>query len=119
MLNLAAEAKQNLILWQKKTMELGAKMEIKKKLNDQTMAAIIIIPILIIMIPFIFSLYSFLFAQNDQDSELFLEMPDSKYKNCVKETEYMRHHHWELLRAVREDVVRHGKRGEIYLRRYG
>jgi hypothetical protein len=89
--------------------------ETKKKLNDQTMAAIIIIPVLIIFIPLIFSLYSFLFAKNDQGSELFLEKPDLKYKNCVKETEYMRHHHWELLRAVREDVVRYGKRGEISL----
>ncbi|MFC2085001.1 cytochrome C, partial [Bacteroidota bacterium] len=39
------------------------------------------------------------------------------YKNCVRETEYMRHHHWELLRTIREEVVRYGKRGEINLKK--
>ena len=29
----------------------------------------------------------------------------------------MRRHHWELLRGVREEIVRYGKRGEIGLDR--
>ena len=46
-------------------------------------------------------------------SEPFLERPDEKYKECVRDTEFMRLHHWELLRAVREEVVRYGHRGDI------
>ena len=92
-------------------------METKKKLNDQRMTIIIIIPILIIMFPLLFSMFSLIFAQGDQDSEPFTEKPDAKYKECVRDIEFMRHHHWELLRAVREDVVRYGNRGEINLKK--
>ncbi len=76
---------------------------------------ITIILALIIVCPIGYSLIDFVFAEEDQDSQLFLEKPDSKYENCVAETEYMRYHHWELLAKIREDVVRYGKRGEIGL----
>ena len=71
--------------------------------------------ILIILIPVGYSVASFVSAQVNTDAEPFLEMPNPKYKNCVKDTDYMRYHHWELLNAVREEVVRYGKRGEISL----
>jgi hypothetical protein len=51
----------------------------------------------------------------DETTVPFLEMPDTIHKTCVKDTEYMRFHHWELLRDVREEVVRYGNRGEISL----
>jgi len=45
-----------------------------------------------------------------------LERPDRRYKQCIGEgTRYMRYHHWELLRGVREEVVRYGNRGQIGL----
>jgi hypothetical protein len=43
---------------------------------------------------------------------VFLERPDPKYDRCLKETRYMRYHHWELLRGIREDIVRYGQREE-------
>lgn len=75
------------------------------------------IPLIIILFPLLFSVFSFVFAQQPADDTAFLEMPAAQYTECVKETEYMRHHHWELLRAVREDVVRYGKRSDISLRK--
>jgi hypothetical protein len=90
-------------------------MKEKKSKNKSSMAAVSI-PVLLIFIPLIYSLSSFVFASSDSESEIFLQLPDAKYKNCVRATEYMRHHHWELLRAVREDVVRYGKRSEVSLR---
>ena len=45
-----------------------------------------------------------------QDTEAFLEKPDPKYKECVRDTEYMRLQHWVLLKEVRERVVREGKK---------
>jgi hypothetical protein len=74
-----------------------------------------VIFILIILIPLGYTIMYRLTAQTADPTEVFLERPDSTYKNCVKETEYMRYHHWELLRGIREEVVRYGKRGEIGL----
>ena len=43
--------------------------------------------------------------------ESFLEKPDPKYEDCIEDGAlYMRFHHWELLRSVREEVVRYGIR---------
>lgn len=49
------------------------------------------------------------------ESQPLLERPDAKHKKCVKDTRYMRYHHWELLRGIREEVVRYGNRGDIGL----
>lgn len=73
------------------------------------------IPILVILSPLGYSVVSYVFAQDTQDDRPFLERPDPKYENCVRDTEFMRHHHWELLRGIREEVVRYGKRGEVGL----
>ena len=82
--------------------------------NNKYVIAVAIIA-LIILFPLGYSVVSYIFAQGSEKPEPFLERPDAKYKECVKETEYMRLHHWELLRIVREEVVRYGKRGEIAL----
>ena len=92
-------------------------MDVGKKLKDRSSAAVVSIAILIILLPFLYSVFSFVFAKDSQETEPFLEKPGAVYENCVREVEYMRHHHWELLRAVREDVVRYGKRGEINLKK--
>ena len=85
--------------------------------KNKSSAAIAIVPIVIILLPLLYSFYSYIFAQSGQDSQPFIERPDAIYKNCVRDTEFMRHRHWELLRAVREEVVRHGKRGEINIKK--
>jgi hypothetical protein len=87
-----------------------------KKSKNKSSVTVALIPIIIILVPLLYSLVSFISAKGDQNSEPFYERPDPKFTECVRETEYMRHYHWELLRAVREDVVRYGKRGEISLR---
>jgi hypothetical protein len=77
----------------------------------------VIIPVMIIIFPPVYNIFANVFAQDSPGAEPFLEMPDPKYKECVRETEYMRYHHWELLRAIREEVVRYGIRGDIGLNR--
>jgi hypothetical protein len=76
-----------------------------------------VIPAFILLAPVGYSVVSSVVGQRGEDLAPFLEMPEPKYENCVKETEYMRFHHWELLRGVREEVVRYGKRGEIGLKK--
>ncbi|MFH1688255.1 MAG: hypothetical protein ABIE70_12140 [bacterium] len=73
------------------------------------------IPILIVLLPIAFSVISRVAASGVENQERFLEKPDPKYKECVRDIEYMRYHHWELLRQIREEVVRYGKRGEVGL----
>jgi hypothetical protein len=70
---------------------------------------------LLILIPLGHSIVGSVVRQSSETPEVFLERPDAKYERCVKETSYMRFHHWELLRGIREEVVRYGKRGEIGL----
>ncbi len=87
-----------------------------KKSENRSGAKMAAIPIVIILLPLLYSFFSFVFVQDSQGAQPFLEMPDPQYENCVKDTEYMRHNHWALLRNIREDVVRHGIRGEVSLR---
>jgi hypothetical protein len=46
----------------------------------------------------------------------FLEKPEPKYRKCVRDTEYMRFHHMDLLKDIRTQVVRVGRRSEIGLK---
>lgn len=85
--------------------------------KNESSSAFAAIPFVIIVLPLLFSVFSFVFAEDKPQDEVFLQMPAPEHKECVRDTEFMRHHHWELLRAVREDVVRYGKRGEISLRK--
>ena len=90
-------------------------MKINDILGDKTGIFTAVILVLVILLPVGYSVVSHVFAQDEPDSQPFLERPDPKYKNCVKETDYMRYHHWELLRGIREEVVRYGKREDINL----
>lgn len=76
---------------------------------------LIVVPIVILLLPLGYSVFSPLFGQADAPSGPFLEKADTESTSCVRETDYMRYRHWELLRGIREDVVRFGARGEISL----
>ncbi len=89
-------------------------MNNNKSQNKIGMIAIIIL-IIIIILPLGYSLASFALVNDVDNVQPFLERPDPKFKNCVKDTEYMRYHHWELLRGIREEIVRYGIRGDIGL----
>ena len=71
------------------------------------------LPIAVILLPLAYSLVSFVTAGGKPSGQPVLERPAPQYEQCVRDTEYMRYHHWELLNAVREDFVRHGQRGDI------
>ena len=75
----------------------------------QTVLTVVLV--LIVLLPFGYSLVSGVFAGPGEPEEPFLERPAPEHENCIRDTEYMRYHHWELLRAEREKVVRYGIRG--------
>jgi hypothetical protein len=82
-------------------------------LSKYKYVAAVAIPVVIILFPLGYSVVAGIFTHSDAGAGPFLERPDAKYENCVRDTEYMRLHHWELLRGVREEVVRYGIRGEL------
>lgn len=71
---------------------------------------------MILLVPLGYSVVYSLFTPAEVSAP-FLEMPDPKHEECVKDTAYMRFHHWELLREIREEVVRYGKRTDIGLKK--
>ena len=75
----------------------------------------VLLIVVVVLFPLGYSAVSSLFAQDAAVPAQFLERPDAQYENCVRETTYMRFHHWELLREVRKEIVRYGRRGELGL----
>ena len=69
--------------------------------------------VVIILAPFAYSLVRPVVARGSAPGDVFIELPDEG--ECVRDTEYMRFHHMDLLRETREDVIRKGVRGEITL----
>jgi len=80
-------------------------------------ARLTVLLIVLLLVPFAYSVVGRFVPKGTASDEVFLERPPAKYKRCVKGTDYMRYHHWELLRETREQVVRYGIRGEIALDR--
>lgn len=68
--------------------------------------------VVIILLPVVFSVLKPLWAA---EPEVFLEAPDARWENCIRDVEYMRFHHMDLLKDVRADVIRSGMKGGITL----
>jgi hypothetical protein len=76
---------------------------------------IVAIAIIAMVIPLGYSLADRFLRDVSAVPAPFLERPAAKYEKCVRDTEYMRFHHMELLRQIREEVIREGRRGQIGL----
>lgn len=87
-------------------------MSFASLLKEKPNTVAVTIAVVIIMFPVAYSLISYVFAGGTQPAGPFVVMPDKKYDKCVRDTEYMRFHHWELLKDMRERV-RNRTRGEI------
>jgi hypothetical protein len=90
-------------------------MNDKRTSSSNAKVIAVVILIIVILFPIGYSLVNSVFAGRSPDAVPFIEMPDSKYDKCVRDTAYMRFHHWELLRQIRNEVVRDGIRGEVNL----
>ena len=66
----------------------------------------------IILLPVAFSILKPLWAA---EPEVFLEAPDPRWEACVRDAEYMRFRHMDLLIEIRSDVIRDGLRGGVTL----
>lgn len=86
----------------------------EKMFNERKHILAVVIPVAIILLPLGYSFVSGVFAGSPSPRP-FLERPDAKYESCVRDTEYMRFHHWELLKELRDETVRMRKRMDITL----
>ena len=66
----------------------------------------------LILLPVVLSVLKPLWAA---EPEVFLEAPDARWEACLKDPEYMRYHHMDLLKEARSDVIRAGLKGGITL----
>jgi quinone-modifying oxidoreductase subunit QmoC len=94
------------------TESVGGEAELKYSQAGHVRLSVIIA--VLILVPLAYSLVSQVVPKK-ADPDVFLERPDPKYKNCVRDAVYMRYHHWELLRGIREEVVRYGIRSDVGL----
>jgi len=84
-------------------------MKLNQVLGNRTIAIVVAVSALIILFPLGYSVVGVAFSP----PRPFLEKPDEKHENCVRDTSYMRFHHMDLLKELREEAVREGKGGEI------
>jgi hypothetical protein len=91
---------------------IGEAMKIENSLrkNKSTVAAAILA--LVILVPIGYYAIGDAFSRN---ADPFLEKVDPKHTECVRDIPYMRFHHMDLLKEVREQVVREGNREQITL----
>ncbi len=81
--------------------------------DRRTDLLMVAIPLAVILLPILYSLAGFVFAGGPDPGTPFLQPPEERFVYCVRDTEYMRFHHWELLQEVRDEVVRDGKAGDV------
>lgn len=87
-------------------------MSLRTLLKNKPNTVAVTIAVIIILFPVGYSFISYVFAGGPRQAGPFIVMPDAKYDTCVRDTDYMRFHHWELLKDMRERV-RSRNRGEI------
>ncbi len=68
----------------------------------------------LVVLPVAAGLIGLAFGAGPAEGEVFLELPDG---DCVRKTEYMRYHHMDFLKEIRDEVLREGKRGTVGLDR--
>ena len=90
-------------------------MELSKMLRNGNTSGVVLISGLIILVPIAYSVARSVIPQRTDVPQVFLERPAAAFQDCVEETSYMRVHHMDLLKQLREEVIRDGIRGELTL----
>lgn len=86
-----------------------------KILDVEKNRVLVLVALTLILLPLGYSLVRYIGDVSADAGRPFLELPAAEHKKCVRETAYMRLHHMDLLKEIREEAVRFGRRGEISL----
>ncbi len=76
---------------------------------------VVVLAFAVLLLPFVLSVGVYVFGPEEPALEDFLAPAEEPEKGCVRETTFMRYHHYEFLKDLRDDVLRDGKRGGIRL----
>ena len=83
--------------------------------NSNSGRVALIISVLIILFPLGYSIISLAVLRSPAHSQPFLEKTDEKFKDCVKDSVYMRYKHMDYLKELRDKVVRNGEKVDVEL----
>ena len=76
----------------------------------------VVVAVLVMLFPLGYSVGSYLLSPHGTErARPLLEMPDPRHKACVEDTEYMRFHHMDYIKEMRDAGVRRGALREISL----
>lgn len=90
-------------------------MKLSTALNRENRGKAATILVIVILLPLVLSVAGFAFHSRREVPEVFLEKVDPKWEACVREADWMRFHHMDFLKQIREDVVRAGIKGGVTL----
>jgi hypothetical protein len=90
-------------------------MKLSTALRNRKLGVVVAVLLVIMLLPFGFSVAGFALGRGGQMPDVFLEMPADYFNRCVEDTDYMRFRHMELLKKLREDFTRDGIRGNVSL----
>lgn len=91
-------------------------MKLSTALYNRRLGVVVVVLLAVTLIPLGSSLVRFAFAHGDEMTEAFLELPEPDSARCVRDAEYMRFHHMDLLKQIREEFIRDGIRGNVSLK---
>jgi len=75
----------------------------------------VVVAVLVLLLPLGYSVAAYLIGGGAAQPKPLLEMPDPKHKECVEDKEYMRFHHMDYIKEMRDAGVRRGALREISL----
>lgn len=75
--------------------------------------AVVPVAAIVILCPLGYSVLRSVISLGAERGQPFLAKAETKSAGCVRETTYMRYHHMDLLKQLRDDAVREGQRGEV------
>ncbi|UCG85056.1 MAG: hypothetical protein JSW71_14075 [Gemmatimonadota bacterium] len=90
-------------------------MKLSTALRNKKLGVVVTILIVVMLLPFGSSAARFVLARDAEVPDVFLEMPLDYFNRCVEDTDYMRFRHMDLLKRLREEFIRDGKRGNVSL----
>lgn len=87
-------------------------MNIRDWVKQNASKLAVVVPLVLVLIPIGYSAAGALFSAGGDD-EVFLVIPESAGTVCVRSTIFMRYHHMNLLKDMRDEVQRDGVRGAV------
>lgn len=81
--------------------------------SRQLRARAVLIAVIVLLFPFGYSVAAALFSSGPTPEDPFLALPENPEQGCIRDLEYMRFRHMDLLTEMRDTGVRGGAAREV------